>query len=328
VLVALAVLALSAAAYGIFLVTHLPQSVAIDAALAAKPSELFRLKGPGAGPLITMTLRGPGFATISAPGARLAAPTPGTLALLAGAVPGFKPSPRGVELRVTNDAASLATIAVALVADRSADASVDIRPRILPDGSGFAITATGAALRASLDWSSPPPGKPNTGPVLMSDDGALLPLGRAVIDIPAGAALFIGSSAGANIRFDLGNSEERFATGGLAVRGLELRGAESASPTSLACGKPAGTLRPGLSGSIGTNACDAVLHVQAFKLDDQAHLQLSGSGFWMQDGAVRYWPLMADVASNIVLQGAFTAAVGFLTAWVTFWLGFRKPKEG
>jgi len=111
-LVGFALVALAGAAYAIFLLTHLPQSVPVDASLAAKPNELFRLTGPADGQLIAMTLRGGGVATISAPGARLADPRPGTLALLAGQAKGFQPSARGVEIRVTNDDTSLAALAV------------------------------------------------------------------------------------------------------------------------------------------------------------------------------------------------------------------------
>ena len=111
------------------------------------------------------------------------------------------------------------------------------------------------------------------------------------------------------------------------MRGLEVRSIDGGSLVSLACGKPEGELQPNLTGEIGTMTCDSLLRVQDFKLDDKAHLQLTGSGFLMKDRAPQYWQLMSNIASNVVLQTAFTSLVSGLVAWVVFWLGFRKPKE-
>jgi hypothetical protein len=326
-LIGLALVVLSGAAYAIFLITHVPQAVAIDELMTAKPNELFRFNGPPDGLLVLMNVRGSGLATISAPGARLAEPTAGTLGALAQEAEGFRPSTKGVELRVTNDVSSVAALSIAIARNGNGEPAIDVRPRILPDGNGLAITASGATLRVTVNWTSPPPGKPQTGPMLMSDDGILLPIGRAVIEVPERGSLFVGSSAGANLRVDLGNAEEHFSTGGLTVQGLEVRSADGGSLVSLACGKPEGDLQPGLTGEIGTRTCDSLLHVQDFKLDDKAHLQLSGSGFLMKDRAPQYWQLMSNIASNVVLQTAFTSLVSGVVAWAVFWLGFRKPKE-
>lgn len=322
-----ALVVLSGAAYAIFLLTHIPQAVAIDELMTAKPNELFRFKAPPDGMLIMMNVRGSGLATISAPGARLTEPKTGTLAALAGEVEGFRPSTKGVELRVTNDVSSIAALSIAITRNGHDEPAIDVRPRILPDGNGLAIAASGTTLRVTVNWTSPPPGKPQTGPMLMSDDGVLLPISRAVIEVPERASLFVGSSAGANLRVDLGNAEEHFSTGGLTMRGLEVRSIDGGSLVSLACGKPEGELQPNLTGEIGTMTCDSLLRVQDFKLDDKAHLQLTGSGFLMKDRAPQYWQLMSNIASNVVLQTAFTSLVSGLVAWVVFWLGFRKPKE-
>lgn len=322
-----ALAALFGAAYGIFLLTHVPQAVAINELMTAKPNELFRLKGMGDGRLLAMNIRGSGVVTVSAPGARLVEPKIATLALLARQGAGFRPSTRGAEIRVTNDESSLAALSVTVAHNGHGAPEIDVRPRILPDSNGLALTPSGASLRAVVSWSSPPPGKPQTGPRLMSDDGALLSIGRAVVEIPEGRSLFIGSSAGANLRFDLGSAEERFATGGLTVRAFQLRGVDGRAPISLACGKQEGQLQPGLTGKIGTQACTSILHLQDFRLDDAAHLQLSGSGFLMRDRVPYYWQLTSSIASNLVLQTAFTSLVSGLIAWMAFWLGFRKPSE-
>lgn len=328
VVIGFALLALTGAAYTIFLITHVPQAAAIGEVMTAKPNELFRFNAPRDGPFMMMNVRGSGLATISAPGARLAEPKAGTLVALAGEVEGFRPSTKGVELRVTNDASSVAAISIAIAGTGRSEPAIDVRPRILPDGNGLAITASGAKLRVVVSWTSPPPGKPQTGPMLMSDDGVLLPVGRAVIEVPEHGSLFVGSSAGTNLRVDLGSVEEHFATGGLTVRRLEIRSADSGSLVSLACGKPEWQLQPSLTGEIGTKACDDLLRIQDFKLDDKAQLQLSGPGFFMKDGAPRYWQLMSSIASNVVLQTAFTSLISALIAWVVFWLGFKKPKDG
>jgi hypothetical protein len=295
--------------------------------MTAKPNELFRFKVPADGLLVTMTVRGSGVTTISAPGASLAEPKGGTLAMLASEVENFRPSRHGVELRVVNDETSLAAISVLVTRNDRSEAGIDLRPRILPDGNGLAITASGATLSAIVNWTSAPPGTPQTGPRLMSDDGVLLPVGRAIITVPDRRSLFIGSSAGANLRIDLGSAEERFVTGGLTVRALEVRRVDGGSPTSLACGKEEGRLQVGLTGKIETMACASTLHAQDFRLGDKAQLQLSGTGFLMKDGTPHYWQLMSNIASNVILQTAFTSLVSVLIAWVTFWLGFRTPKE-
>jgi hypothetical protein len=315
------------AAYGIFLFTHVPVAVAINEAIAAKPNEFFRLKGLADGRLITINLRGSGSATISAPGASLTKPGSGTLALLAKQVDGFQPSVGGVELRVTNnDESSLATITVAVAGNGRDTPTVDVWRRILAEGNGLTLTPSGGSLRAAVTWTSAPSIAPEAGIMLKGNGVPLLPIPGATVEVPAGVPLFIGAPD-ANLRVDFGRFAKRQDLGGADVRGLEVRSGDGGAPTLLACGKKEGQLQPGLTGEIATKACDSVLHLRDFRLDDAAHFQLSGSGFLMKDGAVRYWQLMSNLAGNLVLQAAFTTILAFLTAWAAYAVGFRKPKE-
>lgn len=326
--VVFAMLVLAGSAYAIFWVTHVPQSVAINEKLTVQPTQLFRLIGPPNSELFTMTLRGNGVATISAPGAALVEPKPGALALMTSRVSGFRTPAHGVDIRITNDERGLAAIRISVTNNEGVEGRIEVQPRIGHDNIGLAIKPFGATLSAVLDFASAPPRKAGTGPFLMGENSDLMPIGRSVIHVPEGTSLYVGGSIGANLLFNIGSPEDRFEAGGVAVRKLEIASKETL-PTSLACGEREGQRDwSAWTGNIDTKTCDSVLRLQRFKIDEQVSFVLSGQGFFMKDRTVSYWPLMSDVASNVVLQTAFTSLVTGLVAWVAFWLGFRKPKEG
>lgn len=325
---AYALLALFGAAYVFFLITHTPQAVTSHGRWTIKETEALRLIGPSTGDLLKMDFRGAGVASVIAgQGSRIVEPKPGTLAMLVKYAPGFRARAPGskLDVRIANDESSAAAVTIGLRPDGSAEPTVELRPDVQHGEAGIRLAASGATLTVTVDWSSSPPYRPGTGPLLIGDGEPTLSLGRAVISVPAGRGVFVGGPAD-KTDFEFGNRADRLSAGGLTVNALQIAGSEQEPVTSLACGAAQdGILRwPGVLGGFHAKSCRGVLNIQGLKLDDQSSFALSGPAFVVKDRIVRYWPLLPDLLSNLVIQMALTALVSTLIAWVAIHLNRRK----
>lgn len=319
-----------AAAYFFFLITHVPEAGGANGPWRIDETEALRVVGPTTGQFLTMTVRGEGLASVSAgPGSRLSQPDKSSIELLETMEPQFKPPPPGsrVDLRIDNNQEDFAAVSVQL--DSPGGQSVaEIQPDTGGDETGLRLQASGASMTVAVDWSSPKQSSEQKGPLLVGIGGKTLPVGRAVISVPAGQMLYIGGPPAKTV-FEIGSHRDRLSVGGLDARGLEIAGQQNGPVTSRACGarSPAKLGWPGPFGGFGLNACLPTLHVQDLKLGDQSVVALSGSAFLMANGDVHYWTLLPSLMSNLVIQLALTTLVGGFISWVSFNLGHKRAED-
>ena len=301
-------------AYAAFLLTHIPQ--AAQAARLGRwsigDSETLTLVRPSPGRLASVTLQGAGALSVTAAtGSALVEPSPATLRLLAGEVPGFQMADTQgpIGIRVVNEAASSATLTVDLPGGER-NARVEISPVTQLKDSGFTIFSPDADLVATLTWITEPPQKAETGLMLVGVSARSLPLVR----VPAGKALSVSGPLGGERSVTLGDP---FA----APPGVPIEAAtigEGASIRNLVCAAPRDRkLRwPAWTGGIRPTKCSGPLRAIGFVGDTPRTMQFDQPAFSIVDGEARYLPLLKNVASNFVLQGVFVALNAALTLWI------------
>lgn len=317
-----------AAAYFFFLITHIPQAGGTNGLWNIEETEGLRILGPRPGQLVTMIFRGEGVASVAAgEGSRVTDPDQGSLDLLKTIEPNFQPAPVGsrLNIRIANDDGSLASVSVLLNGDHDGKAKVDIQPDTGPDETGMRLQASGAAMTVTVDWSSPLQSSQQKGPLLVGKGGTTLPLSRAVISVPEGKMLYVGAPT-SKTRFEIGSHADRLSAGGLEMEGMQIAGEGDGPVTSEACGaNRLGQLRgPRPFGGFALEACRETLHMQDLQLGAKSTFALSGPAFVKREGSVRYWPIVPNLMSNLVLQFALTGLVGALIGWVTLNLRLRN----
>jgi len=331
-----ALLTFAAAAYGMFLVTHVPQARSINEEWPIKESETLSLKDPTPGDLILLDVRGSGIASITAdPGSNVVEPTSNTLKLLEADDTGFRPRSQNdkVDVRFQNGQNGLTALSVSTrPATANDETIINIRPFIRQDDHGITIKSPGAALSVSGNWTSRPPLAEGDGAYLLgqTDDQSLL-LDRIVISVPPQKLIYIGGTAASNLLFQLGSRSDHLSRGGLSVSSLSI-GGESGPADWLACGaRRFGELRwPELFGGLSDSGCTNTLHLEGFRLADQgtvSKLVLSGAAFTNEDGKVYYWPLLPNLTSNLVIQAAVTGMVGAFIGWFFYQIGLKGRGE-
>jgi len=330
-----ALLAFAAAAYGMFLITHVPQSRSINDEWPIKESETLRLKDPTPGDMILLDVRGSGIASITAdPGSSIAVPTVGTLGKLEGEDAEFKARTESdpIDVRFQNGQNGLTAISVATPSTAGEGTIIEVRPLVRQDDHGITLQSPGTPLAVSGDWTSRPPAAEGDGAYLLgkTDDHSLL-LDRVVLSVPSQKMVYIGGTAASNLLFQLGNRSDHLSRGGLSVSSLAI-GGETGPTEWLACGAQRfGQLRwPGLFGGLSDRNCLNTLHLEGFRLADQGTLSkvvLSGPAFTNENGEIYYWPLLPNLTSNIVIQAAVTGLIGAFIAWLFYRLGLKGGGE-
>ena len=321
-----AIVAFLGAAYLCFLITIIPQALSLDDRWTIKETQALRLIDPSTEPLLVMTFRGAGVASVSAgAGSQITEPRTGMLQLLAEAND-FQPPSVGkrIDIRVQGSETGIASVTIALKRGAQAEPGVQIRPVVGDGEKGVRMEASGASLVIRLDWSSDL-SEAQSGLLLTGERDPPLELGRAVIEVPESTRVYVGGPE-AGTTFNLGDRLDRLSAGGLKVRGLQIVSGEGKRLISLACGAERdGALRsPGLLGGLHAQQCANTMHVESLRLSEDSTVAVSGPAFFMKDGIVNYWPLLPSLLDNLVIKAALTGLVSALIAWLTFHLHQAK----
>ena len=335
-LAAKALAAFCVLAYAVFLVTHVPQAQQINDRWTLRDTEVLRLTDPKPAELAAMNLRGSGLASVSAEaGSKLVEPGPGTLRLLAEGATDFQPRAEGdrVDVRLQNGDASLAYVTVATQPTGAEEPVVEIRPAVRQDDTGITLKAANATLLVDAEWTSRPPWEQSEGAFLHGEQGQLA-VDRVVISVPPGKRVYIGGTAASQVRFAFGRqtdnlSPDPLSADGLDLKALEILGGDGGPTRSLACGaRKYDALRwPGLFGGVAASNCSNALHFSGFTLAEKSEFALAGPAFAIEDGTAHYWPLLPNLTSNLVIQGAITALSGLFIGWVFIRLGLKKDDK-
>ena len=327
-----ALLAFAAAAYGIFLITRIPQATSINDGWTIRESETLRLRDPTPGDLILLDVRGAGLGRITAdPGASIVEPTPNTLKLLEADDPDFQPRSAGskLDVRFQNNQNSLTALSISTSSGVSDGTFVDVSPLVQQDDHGVNVQSPSASLLVSGAWASKPGFGSEDGAFLYGTSEHSLLLDRIGISVPSQKLIYIGATARSDLLFQLGSRSDYLSRGGLNVSSLEIRGGNNSTINSLACGAHrVGELRwPELFGGLSDAHCINTLRLEGFRLADKdtdSTVVLSGVAFLNHDGDVHYWPLLPNLTSNPVIQGAVTALIGIFIGWLFYRLGIKE----
>jgi hypothetical protein len=325
-----AIAAFLGAAYLCFLITIIPEALSLDDRWPIKETQALRLIDPATEPLLVMTFRGPGVASVSAGGgSRIIEPRPGMLRLLSEASD-FKPLSLGkrIDIRIQGSETGTASVTIALKrGGAQVQSGVQIRPVVGDGEKGVRMEASGASMVISVDWSSES-SDAQSGLLLSGERDPPLELGRAVVEVPEGTRLYVGGPE-TDTTFNLGDRLDRLSAGGLRVRGLQIVSGEGERLISLACGAQwDGALRsPGPFGGLRAERCANTMHVESLRLNEDSTVAVSGPAFFMKDGVVNYWPLLPSLLDNLVIKAALTGLVSALIAWLTFHLHRARSSD-